>query len=66
MELGGDPSAIAQLKELTSENKEFFKFLVSEARTNADHSTIFTGKDGSKYRLKIVAAKNLIEVTAEP
>ena len=65
MELGGDEGAIARLKELTQENKEFFKFLVAEARTNADLSATFTGKDGNKYRLKIHAAKNLIEVTPE-
>ena len=62
MHLDGDESGIGQLKELVKENKEYLKFLVNEARSNADHTTTFRGKNGVKYRLKLELASGNLHV----
>lgn len=62
MQLAGDETAIAQLKELAKDNKEYLKYLVNEARSNTDHATSYRGKDGVKYSLKLDLASQTITV----
>ena len=66
MHLAGDAGGIGQLKELVTENKEYLKFLVGEARSNADHATTFRGKNGVKYRIKLDLASGNLNVEPAP
>lgn len=50
--LSGDPKAIEALKAMVTENREFLRFLVTEAQTSVDRTAQFTDKDGVKYVLK--------------
>ena len=65
MHLAGDAGGIGQLKELVTENKEYLKFLVGEARSNADHATTFRGKNGVKYRIKLDLASGNLNVARD-
>ncbi len=52
MHLEGDQEGIAVLKAMSSDNKEFLKFLIQEAKTVFEHYADFKSKDGAhKYRL---------------
>lgn len=62
MELSGDEKGLAELKKLSKDNKDFLRFLLSEAQTNADASASFKGEDGTEYILKVNTVKQTIEV----
>lgn len=66
MEIQGDAEAIDQLKQLTKESKEFFKFLLSEAQTNSSATADFKGKDGKHYVIKVNTVKGVIDVQPKP
>lgn len=62
----GDPRGIEELKALTQESRDFFKFLLAEARSNSDHTAPFTGRDGVKYLLRANLATGQLEVLPAP
>ena len=52
MKLVGDPDGIQELKKMQSERKDYLKYIITEAKTNMDLSTAFSGSDGeTKYKL---------------
>jgi hypothetical protein len=59
----GDPDAIAALKAMVTEHRDYLKFLLAEAQTNADHTATFTGSDGTRYSLQLDLATGQIKVT---
>ena len=63
MELKGDPKGIEALKEKHAEDKNFVKFLLNEARSNADRTARFTAKDGSKWQVVDDPRSGTIEVS---
>ncbi len=62
MQIQGDETGIAQLKELAKENKEYLKYLINEARSNTDHLTSYRGGNGVKYAVKIDVKTQTITV----
>ena len=63
MKLTGDAEGIAVLKALHAENKEYMKFLVGEAKSNADLKTAFKAKDGRRFVLRVDLATGDLEVS---
>lgn len=59
----GDDQAIAQIKKIAKERREYFVFLIDEARSNTDHVATFTGDDGNKYRVRLDLAADQLEVS---
>ncbi|MBI5511602.1 MAG: hypothetical protein HY903_22835 [Deltaproteobacteria bacterium] len=53
MKLTGHADGIAALKAIHAEDKEYMKFLVGEAKSNADLKASFKTKDGRKFVLKV-------------
>jgi len=52
MKLMGDPDGIEELKKMQQERKDYLKYIITEAKTNTDMSTTFTGSDGqTKFKL---------------
>ncbi len=47
MKFTGDPDGIEALKRMREERKDYLKYLVTEVRTNFDHTTSFKDKDVS-------------------
>jgi hypothetical protein len=66
MQLVGDPEGIAALKELASNNRDYLKFLISEAKTNTDHVAPFTGPHGRKWQLVVKPGSSEIEIRPAP
>jgi hypothetical protein len=66
MKLVGDTEGIAALKVLHQADKEYLKFLVGEAKSNADLKTSFKSKDGKKYVLRLDLATGDLEVQPAP
>ena len=64
MKLTGNADGIAALKALHSEDKEYMKFLVGEARSNTDLKTVFKAKDGRRFVLRLDLATGDLEVQA--
>lgn len=62
--LTGDPDGIAALKQMASSHREFLKYLITEARTNSDHSATFQSDGGTKWVLKLDMATGKLEVSA--
>jgi hypothetical protein len=58
----GDPEAIAALKTMVQEHRDYLKFLLAEAKTNANHTTTFKAADGTAYTLHLDLAADRIEV----
>ena len=58
----GDPEAIAALKAMVHEHRDYLKFLLAEAQTNANHTTTFKAADGAHYTLHLDLAADRIEV----
>lgn len=59
----GDPEGIEAIKTIAKERREYFVFLINEAKSNTDHTAVFTGADGRKYQLTINLAADQLEVT---
>lgn len=52
MKLVGDASGLEELKKMQAERKDYLKYIITEAKTNADFSTTFKSTDGAtKYKL---------------
>jgi len=52
MKLSGDPEGIQILKDMMQNRIEYLKYLITEAKTNFDHSARFKNQDGTKkYKL---------------
>lgn len=62
MRLVGDPDGIAALKELSQNNRDYLKFLISEAQSNTDHLASFTGPDGTRWHLVVKPGAGELEV----
>ena len=62
MKLVGDPDGISALKELVDAHREYMKFLIAEAQSNADHTAAFRGNDGSKWLLVMHLQNGDLEV----
>lgn len=62
MKLVGDPEGLAALKELSQHNRDYLKFLITEAGSNTDHSAGFTGPDGRKWTLVARPGSGELEV----
>jgi hypothetical protein len=58
----GEPDAVAALKAMVQEHRDYLKFLLAEAKTNADHTTTFKAADGNHYKLHLDLAADRIEV----
>ncbi len=61
--ISGDPQGIEVLKALVEENRDYMRFLLTEAQTNVDHAAPFSSRDGAKYLLKLDPASGRLEVT---
>ena len=51
MKLIGDNDGMNELKKMQNERRDYLKYIITEAKTNTDLSTTFTGSDGVKYKL---------------
>jgi hypothetical protein len=60
--ISGDDEGIATLRELVQQNKDFFRFLIEEAKTAVDQTASFAGKDGTKFVLKLDLATGQLTV----
>ena len=63
MELTGDTGGVAHLQDLKVSNKEYLKFLITEARTVFERHVDFKGKDGVTYRLTWVPQESKLVVS---
>ena len=63
MEFTGDAEGIAALKALHLRDKAYLKFLIAEARTNADLTARFTDA-GRKWLIKFDPRTAKLEVSA--
>jgi len=59
----GDQAGIDALRSLSKTNREFLKYLITEARSNSDHTAAFQAEDGTKYKLKLDLATGQMEVS---
>jgi hypothetical protein len=62
MQVVGDPDGVAALKELSSRNRDFLKFLLQEARSSSDHQASFSAADGTRWTLRLDLASGDLEV----
>jgi hypothetical protein len=61
VEFTGDPEGIAALKALYGRDKAYLKFLIGEARSNADFTARFS--DGpKKWQIKFDPRTNTLDV----
>ena len=60
--ISGDPEGIAALKQMAATHREFLKYLLTEARTNSDHTATFQSDAGDKWVLKLDLATGKLEV----
>lgn len=51
MKLVGDPDGITALKALVAQHRDYLKFLIAEAQSNADHTASFRDDAGTKWSL---------------
>lgn len=51
MKMNGDPQGIEELKELSKTKMDYVKYLITEAKTNFDHTAHFKCQDGKKFKL---------------
>lgn len=63
MEFVGDPEGIAALKALHARDKAYLKFLIGEARSNADFTARFSDA-GKKWFIKFDPRTGKLEVSA--
>ncbi len=49
MNLVGNPDGVEELRKISSERKEFLKFLITEAKTSFSRSAEFKGQDGRRW-----------------
>ena len=65
MKLSGDPEGLEELKRIKEENLFYLKFIMKEAKSNTDNTTVFKDKAGKKrYRLFYNPADGSFTVTA--
>jgi hypothetical protein len=62
VKLIGDPEGLAALKELSQHNRDYLKFLITEAGSNTNHTASFTGPDGTKWHLVVKPGSAELEV----
>ena len=62
MKLVGDPDGLAALKELSQHNRDYLKFLITEAQSNTNHIATFSGPDGTKWNLIVRPGTAELEV----
>lgn len=60
--LVGDTNGIDALRKLAEDNKDFLKYLITEARSNSDHATNFKAEDGARYVLRLKLQTGELEV----
>jgi|GEM_PF-6158109 len=60
--LVGSTDGIDALRRLAKDNRDFLKYLLTEARSNSDHTTNFKSADGAKYVLRLKMQTGEIEV----
>jgi len=51
MKMNGDPQGIEELKGLSKGRMDYLKYLITEAKTNFDHTAHFKCSTGIKYKL---------------
>jgi len=51
MKMNGDPQGIEGLKQLSKTKIDYVKYLITESKTNFDHTAHFKCEDGTKYKL---------------
>jgi hypothetical protein len=51
MKMNGDPQGIEVLKELSKTKMDWVKYVITESKTNFDHTSHFKGPSGDKYKL---------------
>jgi hypothetical protein len=52
MNLSGDADGLAALKALQEKNRDYLKFLITEAKTVFEHHVDFKAESGAQFRLK--------------
>jgi hypothetical protein len=62
----GEPDGIAALRAMVHEHRDYLKFLLVEAQTNADHRATFKAPDGTQYALRLDVLTGAMEVTRVP
>lgn len=51
MKMNGDPEGIEALKELSKTKLDYVKYLITESKTNFDHTAHFKSQSGAKFKL---------------
>jgi hypothetical protein len=62
MNLVGDSDGLTELKRMSSERKDFLKFLITEAKTSFKRSADFKGADGRRWRLTYNGQRDELEI----
>jgi hypothetical protein len=62
----GEPDAVAALKAMVHEHRDYLKFLIAEAQTNANHTATFKAADGTHYTLHLDLVADRMEVKRAP
>jgi hypothetical protein len=62
VKLTGDEHGVAALKELAADNRDYLKFLLTEAQSNSDRAAPFRAKDGEKWELVVHPESGDLEV----
>jgi hypothetical protein len=60
----GDPEGITVLKALHTENRQYLKLLMGEAKSNFDLRTHFKDRDEKAWTLKLDVATGDLEISA--
>ena len=64
MQVVGDPEGVAALKTMLAAGRDYLKFLLGEAQSNANHTAPFRGADGRKWEVVLHLESGDIEVRA--
>ena len=66
MNLTGDPAGLAALKAMQENNREYLKFLITEAKTVFEHHVDFKDGSGAQFRLVYDVKTGAFRVEKKP
>ena len=66
MQLSGDADGLVALKALQEKNRDYLKFLITEAKTVFEHHVDFKAENGAQFRLKYDVKTGAFTVEPKP
>ncbi len=66
MRVVGDDDGVAALKALAADNRDYLKFLITEAQSNSDHTASFRAADDTRWVVRFHPESGELEVRRAP